>query len=53
MPEQIDASYLSPHVNVASRLESATKQFGVFILFSEDVHAFLSPAIQDLCRFAH
>ena len=47
---QIDASYLSPHVNMASRLESATKQFGVYVLFSEDVHALLSPAIQDLCR---
>jgi class 3 adenylate cyclase len=26
---KIDASYLSPHVNMASRLEAATKQFGV------------------------
>lgn len=26
---KIDASYLSPNVNMASRLEAATKQFGV------------------------
>jgi class 3 adenylate cyclase len=31
---KIDASYLSPNVNLASRLESATKQFGVYILVS-------------------
>jgi class 3 adenylate cyclase len=31
---KIDASYLSPHVNMASRLEAATKQFGVQILIS-------------------
>ena len=31
---KIDASYLSPHVNMASRLEAATKQYGVPILIS-------------------
>merc|ERR550532_3691854 len=31
---KIDASYLSPNVNVASRLEAATTQFGVWILIS-------------------
>jgi class 3 adenylate cyclase len=29
---KIDASYLSPNVNLASRLEAATKQFGSHIL---------------------
>lgn len=29
---KIDASYLSPNVNMASRLEAATKQFGVPVL---------------------
>eukprot|EP00961_Rhodomonas_salina_P185244 2501303-Rhodomonas_salina.1 len=29
---KIDASYLSPHVNFASRLEDATKQYAVDIL---------------------
>merc|ERR1712196_407338 len=32
---KIDASYLSPNVNMASRLEAATKQYGVTILMSE------------------
>lgn len=31
---KIDASYLSPHVNMASRLEGATKMFGVPLLVS-------------------
>lgn len=31
---KIDASYLSPNVNMAARLEAATKQFGVEILIS-------------------
>lgn len=31
---KIDASYLSPNVNMASRLEAATRQFGVHILVS-------------------
>jgi hypothetical protein len=34
---KIDASYLSPHVNLAARLETGTHQFGVDILFSEQV----------------
>merc|ERR1719188_2438926 len=32
---KIDASYLSPHVNMASRLEAVTKQYEVSILMSE------------------
>lgn len=32
----MDPSYLSPHVNLAARLESATKQFGVDLLLSAD-----------------
>ena len=32
---KVDASYLSPHVNTAARLESATKQFQRFLLMSE------------------
>lgn len=31
---KIDASYLSPNVNMASRLEAATKQFGTGLLIS-------------------
>eukprot|EP00967_Tisochrysis_lutea_P095096 scaffold138525_cov22-Tisochrysis_lutea.AAC.2 len=32
---KVDASYLSPNVNIASRLEAATKQFGVSLLMSQ------------------
>jgi len=32
---KIDASYLSPHVNIASRLDAATMEYGVQILLSE------------------
>ena len=31
---KIDASYLSPNVNIASSLEGATKQYGTPILMS-------------------
>ena len=34
---KIDASYLSPNVNMASRLEGATKQFGVPVLISGEL----------------
>ena len=33
---KVDASYLSPNVNMAARLEAATKQFGTPILLSSD-----------------
>ena len=34
---KIDASYLSPNVNISARLECATKQYGVLILISGEV----------------
>ncbi|KAJ1620844.1 hypothetical protein T492DRAFT_847509 [Pavlovales sp. CCMP2436] len=39
---KIDASYLSPNVNLASRLEAATKQYGVRLLLSEQVASIMS-----------
>ena len=39
---KVDASYLSPHVNTAARLEAATKQYGVGLLASEQVARLLS-----------
>jgi len=39
---KIDATYLSPHVNMASRMMSATKQYGVHFLLSERVQKLLS-----------
>lgn len=47
---KIDASYLSPNVNMASRLEAATKQYGVALLISGDLHDICTPDIQLLCR---
>ncbi len=45
---KIDPSYLSPNVNMASRLESATKQFGTSVLLSDTFVACLSPAVRTL-----
>lgn len=39
---KIDASYLSPNVNLAQTLESATKIYEVRILISEPMHDLLS-----------
>jgi class 3 adenylate cyclase len=47
---KIDASYLSPHVNLASRLESATKKYNVPLLMSEAFFGGLSGSIQSTCR---
>ncbi|CAD7972034.1 unnamed protein product [Amoebophrya sp. A120] len=47
---KIDASYLSPHVNLCARLETATDQYGVDILFSEQFHDLLSSKAKDRCR---
>jgi hypothetical protein len=47
---KIDASYLSPHVNTAARLEAATKQFQTMFLLSEEFVKQLSFKNQKLCR---
>ena len=47
---KIDASYLSPNVNLASRLEAATKQYCVPLLMSEAFFGGLSGSIQSTCR---
>ena len=47
---KIDASYLSPNVNIASRLEAATRQYGVSILISGQVQQMLSPNVKKVCR---
>lgn len=49
-PHKVDASYLSPNVNMSARLEAATKQFGVKLLFSGVFHSLLQPDIQEMCR---
>eukprot|EP00928_Gymnodinium_smaydae_P052778 TRINITY_DN36943_c0_g1_i1.p1 TRINITY_DN36943_c0_g1~~TRINITY_DN36943_c0_g1_i1.p1 ORF type:complete len:1018 (-),score=216.81 TRINITY_DN36943_c0_g1_i1:278-3331(-) len=47
---KIDASYLSPNVNVSSRLEAATTQFGVWILISHFMINLCSQEMADKCR---
>jgi|GEM_PF-2019334 len=47
---KIDASYLSPNVNMAARLEAATKQFRTPLLLSEDFFDGLSDGARKLCR---
>ena len=47
---KIDASYLSPNVNMASRLEAATKQFGVHILISSVLYNICSKVTQENMR---
>lgn len=47
---KIDASYLSPNVNLASRLCAATKQYGVWMLISEQVHSLFSDKMKKITR---
>jgi class 3 adenylate cyclase len=47
---KIDASYLSPHVNMSEYLESSTKAYGVPLLMSEAFFRLLSPAASKYCR---
>jgi class 3 adenylate cyclase len=47
---KIDASYLSPNVNIAARLEAATRQYGVSILISGQLYDFLSDNMKEKCR---
>ena len=47
---KIDASYLSPNVNMAARLEAATRQFGVKMLVSGALVKFVSPKVREVMR---
>eukprot|EP00744_Colponema_vietnamica_P002709 GILI01004220.1.p1 GENE.GILI01004220.1~~GILI01004220.1.p1 ORF type:complete len:852 (+),score=253.70 GILI01004220.1:189-2744(+) len=47
---KVDASYLSPNVNMASRLEAATKQYDVQLLVSSAFHDILSKETKRTCR---
>jgi len=47
---KIDASYLSPNVNVSSKLEGATKTYGVSILMSDALVQSTTENITALCR---
>ena len=39
---KIDATYLSPHVNLTMYLESITKQYGTYILLTGDLYDIMS-----------
>ena len=47
---KIDASYLSPHVNIASALEGSTKIYGVPLLLSGAFYDSLSAGVKKYCR---
>lgn len=47
---KIDASYLSPNVNMSARLEAATQQYGVEILISGQIFDLLSIDLKSICR---
>lgn len=48
--QKVDATYLSPHVNMAARLETSSKQYGVPLLVSERFYEVLSQPAKDKCR---
>ena len=48
--QKVDATYLSPHVNMAARMEAASRQFGVSILMTERFVELMSPEAQENCR---
>lgn len=47
---KMDATYLSPNVNMSARLEAATRQFGLTLLLSGVLQKQLSPFFKDLTR---
>ena len=47
---KIDASYLSPNVNIAARLEAATRQYGILILISGQLHDLCTDEFQQVMR---
>lgn len=47
---KVDVTYLSPHVNMAARLEGDTKKYGVPILLSGEMYDILSPFVRAYCR---
>eukprot|EP00981_Chlorochromonas_danica_P001467 scaffold310_cov174-Ochromonas_danica.AAC.6 len=47
---KVDATYLSPHVNLTARLQTACRQYGVGLLMSQHFHDLLSSEAQIRCR---
>jgi class 3 adenylate cyclase len=49
-PYKIDASYLSPNVNISARLEAGTRQYGVSILISGELQEILNEPFKHITR---
>jgi class 3 adenylate cyclase len=47
---KIDASYLSPNVNVAMKLEEATQTYGCLVLLSQNMVGLMSDPMIQACR---
>ena len=47
---KVDASYLSPHVNLTAKLEELTKVYGVPLVLSNAVHKVLGSFVRKHCR---
>lgn len=47
---KVDATYLSPHVNMAARLETSSRQYGVPLLASHLIYELMSTEAQSKCR---
>jgi class 3 adenylate cyclase len=47
---KIDATYLSPHVNMASRMTSACKQYDLTLMVSQSVQELMSSEAQSKLR---
>ena len=47
---KIDASYLSPHVNMAGKLEEMTKAFGAPLLISGAIYDWFTDGTKAMCR---
>jgi class 3 adenylate cyclase len=48
--QKVDATYLSPHVNMAARLESSSKQYGIPLLMSQNFFDLMSEEVRAYCR---
>ena len=48
--KKVDATYLSPHVNMSARMMAATRQFGVSILMTERFHEVMTDEAKIQCR---
>eukprot|EP00814_Leptocylindrus_danicus_P000726 CAMPEP_0116016896 /NCGR_PEP_ID=MMETSP0321-20121206/7739_1 /TAXON_ID=163516 /ORGANISM="Leptocylindrus danicus var. danicus, Strain B650" /LENGTH=897 /DNA_ID=CAMNT_0003487013 /DNA_START=619 /DNA_END=3309 /DNA_ORIENTATION=- len=48
--QKVDATYLSPHVNMAARMEAASRQFGVSVLMTQNFYELMSARAQASCR---